>query len=242
MLITAKRLFDGLTDSIVEDPLVEVLDGRIIGVSQRRASMDDPDMVDLGDVTLLPGLIDVHQHLAFDASDDPVSRLLECDDATLLLRMRVAALRALAGGVTTIRDLGDRNYVSLTLRDWFRGGAEVGPEILASGPPITVSRGHCWFLGGEADGRDGIRQAVHDRVGRGVDVIKIMVTGGNMTPTPGAARVAIHDRRTRCRRDLGARGRAADRSSRSRRPGHRRRHGRRRRQHRALHVLHRRRC
>jgi imidazolonepropionase-like amidohydrolase len=55
-------------------------------------------------------LIDVHQHLAFDASDDPVARLLERDDATLLLRMRVAALRALAGGVITIRDLGDRNY------------------------------------------------------------------------------------------------------------------------------------
>jgi imidazolonepropionase-like amidohydrolase len=185
MLITAMRLFDGLSDSIVEDPLIEVLDGQIVGVSQRRASQHEPDLVDLGDVTMLPGLIDVHQHLAFDASDDPVSHLLECDDATLLLRMRLAALRALAGGVTTIRDLGDRNYLSLTLRDWFRGGAEVGPEILASGPPLTVTHGHCWFLGGEADGSDGIRQAVHDRVSRGVDVIKIMVTGGNMTPTIG---------------------------------------------------------
>jgi imidazolonepropionase-like amidohydrolase len=73
----------------------------------------------------------------------------------------------------------------LTLRDWSRSGAEVGPEILASGPPITVIGGHCWFLGGEADGPDGIRQAVHDRVSRGVEVIKIMVTGANMTPTLG---------------------------------------------------------
>lgn len=185
MLITAKRLFDGLADSILEDPLIEVSNGRIVAVSQRRASIDGSDMVDLGDVTLLPGLIDVHQHLAFDASDDPVARLLECDDASLLLRMRMAALRALAGGVTTIRDLGDRNYVSLTLRDWFASGAEVGPEILTAGPPLTVTRGHCWFLGGEADGPDGIRQAVHERASRGVDVIKIMVTGGNMTPTVG---------------------------------------------------------
>ena len=77
MLITAKRLFDGLADSIMEDPLIEVSDGQIVEVTQRRASMDDSDMVDLGDVTLLPGLIDVHQHLAFDASDDPVARLLE---------------------------------------------------------------------------------------------------------------------------------------------------------------------
>jgi imidazolonepropionase-like amidohydrolase len=185
MLITAKRLFDGLADSIVEDPLIEVSDGRIIGVSQRRTPIDGSNLVDLGDVTLLPGLIDIHQHLAFDASDDPVARLLECDDATLLLRMRMAALQALAGGVTTIRDLGDRNYVSLTLRDWFRRGPEVGPEILASGPPITVTGGHCWFLGGEADGPDALRQAVHDRVSRGVDVIKIMVTGGYMTANFG---------------------------------------------------------
>jgi len=185
MLIAAKRLFDGVADSILEDPLIEISDGRIVGVSQRRTRTDAADVVDLGDVTLLPGLIDVHQHLAFDASDDPVARLLDCDDATLLLRMRVAALRALAGGVTTIRDLGDRNYVSLTLRDWFRGGMEVGPEIVTSGPPLTVTRGHCWFLGGEADGPDGIRRAIQDRASRGVDVIKIMVTGGNMTPTVG---------------------------------------------------------
>jgi imidazolonepropionase-like amidohydrolase len=185
VLITAARLFDGRADSILEDPLIEVSDGRIVDVRQRRASTDRSAMVDLGDATLLPGLIDVHQHLAFDASEDPVGHLIADDDATLLLRMRVAALRALAGGVTTIRDLGDRNYVSLTLREWFRAGAEVGPEILASGPPITVTGGHCWFLGGETDGVQGVQGAVRERVERGVDVIKIMATGGNMTPTLG---------------------------------------------------------
>jgi len=185
MFITAKRLFDGRTDSLVEDPLIEVSGGQIVAVTQRTAATRDEDVVDLGDTTLLPGLIDTHQHLAFDASDDPVTHLLGDDDATLLLRMRVAALRALTGGVTTIRDLGDRNYVSLTLRDWFRSGVEVGPEILTAGPPITITKGHCWFLGGEADGEDGVRDAVRDRAARGADVVKIMVTGGNMTPTLG---------------------------------------------------------
>ena len=134
---------------------------------------------------MLPGLIDVHQHLAFDASTDPVAQLDADDDGALLLRMRLAAQRALAVGITTIRDLGDRNYLSLTLRDWFLGGNEVGPRIVASGPPITTPRGHCWFLGGEADGADGVRQAVRERVARGVDVIKVMASGGNMTPTVG---------------------------------------------------------
>ena len=134
MLITAARLFDGRGDSIVNDPLIAVEDGRIVGVTSRSASLvDSPDLLDLGGVTVLPGLIDVHQHLAFDASADPVTRLADVDDATLLLRMRVAAMRALAGGVTTIRDLGDRNYVSLTLRDWFRSGRRSARQSLRRG-------------------------------------------------------------------------------------------------------------
>jgi imidazolonepropionase-like amidohydrolase len=185
VFITARRLFDGRMPQVLADPVIEVAEGRIVGVRSAGTPVSGPDVLDLGDATLLPGLIDVHQHLAFDASSDPVAHLQSDDDATVLLKMRLAARRALAAGITTIRDLGDRNYLSLTLRDWFRGGAEVGPRIIASGPPITVTGGHCWFLGGEADGAGGVRQAVRDRVTRGADVIKIMVTGGNMTPTLG---------------------------------------------------------
>ena len=185
MFLTARRLFDGRTPEVFSNWVVEIDDGRILDVGPLRASLPESDLVDLGDVTLLPGLIDVHQHLAFDASDEPVTHLEADDDAMLLLRMRQAAQRALAAGITTIRDLGDRSYLSLTLRDRFRNGQEIGPRIVASGPPLTVTGGHCWFLGGEADGVDGIRQAVRDRVARGGDVIKIMATGGNMTPTLG---------------------------------------------------------
>ena len=188
MLFRADRLFDGRTPYVFRDWAVEVGDGRIldVGPDPRAASGPDAgDVVDLGDVTLLPGLIDAHQHLVFDASDDPVAHLQAQDDAAVLQWMRCAAQRALAVGITTIRDLGDRNYLSLTLRDLFRDGHEVGPRILAAGPPLTVSGGHCWFLGGVADGEDGVRRAVRERVTHGVDVIKIMATGGNMTPTLG---------------------------------------------------------
>jgi imidazolonepropionase-like amidohydrolase len=185
MFLTARRLFDGRTPEVFNDWVVEIENGRILDVGALPTSLPESEVVDLGDVTLLPGLIDVHQHLALDASDDPVAHLQAADDATLLLRMRQAAQRALAAGITTIRDLGDRSYLSLTLRDWFRNGDEIGPRIVASGPPLTVTGGHCWFLGGEADGVDGVRRAVRDRVARGVDVIKIMATGGNLTPTLG---------------------------------------------------------
>lgn len=182
MLLTAARVFTACGDDVDVDRVVEVDDGRIIDIRLRRRG-DDGGLVDLGDVTLLPGLIDAHVHLALDASPDPVASLSMDDDATLLLKMRLAAQRALAVGVTTVRDLGDRNYLALTLRNWFAGGGEVGPRILASGPPITTVRGHCWFLGGEADGIEGVRQAVRERAARGVDVVKLMASGGNLTPT-----------------------------------------------------------
>ena len=183
MLLTARRLFDGRTPEVLHDRVVEIADGRIRDVVPR--SRVASDVVDLGDVTLLPGLVDPHQHLVFDASEDPVARLQAEDDAALLRRMRLAAQRALAVGITTIRDLGDRGYLALTLRKELGGGPEVGPRILAAGPPITVPNGHCWFLGGVAEGEEGIRRAVRERAARGVDVVKVMATGGNLTPTLG---------------------------------------------------------
>ncbi len=102
------------------------------------------------------------------------------DESALLSRAADNARRALRAGITTVRDLGDRGYVALALRD--AAGTEPVPEVLAAGPPITRTRGHCWFLGGEADGTAGVRAAVGERVERGVDVIKVMATGGMLTP------------------------------------------------------------
>ncbi|NUR92928.1 MAG: amidohydrolase family protein [Nonomuraea sp.] len=165
--IRARRLFDGV--ETYHDRTVIVEDGRIAAVGPGIAPT-----VDLGDVTLLPGLIDCHVHLAFDAGPDPIGAL---ERPGLAGRMREAARRHLAAGETTVRDLGDRDYLALGLDL----GTD-GPEILAAGPPITPPKGHCWFLGGEAEGEHEVREAVRTRAERGVHVIKMMVTGGEMTP------------------------------------------------------------
>ena len=75
MFITARRLFDGRSPEVMINPVVEVADGRIVGVRPGSSTISGAEIVDLGDATLLPGLIDVHQHLAFDASNDPVAHL-----------------------------------------------------------------------------------------------------------------------------------------------------------------------
>lgn len=183
MLLTARRLFTSVTPVPLFDQVLEIdTRGRIVSIRPRNQIGASVELVDFGDATLLPGLIDIHQHLCFDASVDPVPQVRADNDETLLARMRRAARRALSAGITTIRDLGDRNYSSLALRDLIDTGAEVGPRILAAGPPITTPNGHCWFLGGEVEPGD-VARAVRERVDRGVDVIKIMASGGNMTPT-----------------------------------------------------------
>jgi len=171
------RLFDGIRPWPGPGPVVLVEGEKIVTVLDEGDPPVDADVVEFAGATLLPGLVDTHVHLAFDASADPVTALAGRDDAGALVAMAAAARTALAGGVTTVRDLGDRNYLSLGLR-----GRPDLPTIVAAGPPITTPLGHCHFLGGQtADSADAVRQAVRDRVERGCDVIKVMSSGGTMT-------------------------------------------------------------
>lgn len=182
LVIRGARLFDGLA-ARPGRPTVFVEDGRISDVDLTGAQPPiHATVVDLGGVTLVPGMVDAHVHLCFDPDTDPVQQMLNGDDATVLDRMRRNARRALRAGITTVRDLGDRGYLAVSLRDLGPAGAEPLPEILAAGPPITPTGGHCWFLGGQADGVEGVTRAVAERVEQQVDVVKIMATGGMLTP------------------------------------------------------------
>jgi imidazolonepropionase-like amidohydrolase len=205
--IRAAALFDGVGERLIRDPLVVVRDGRVadVGVGPRAPVPPDAELVELPGATLLPGLVDTHVHLAFDAGPDPVGALAARDDEAVLAAMVDAARAQVRAGVTTVRDLGDRGYLSLRLRDGAVPGGPL-PTILAAGPPITTPGGHCHFLGGEAEGVDGVRVAVREHVERGVDVIKVIAGGGQLTPgslahepqfTPEEVR-AIVDEAHRC--------------------------------------------
>src|SRR5579859_2158929 len=143
-VLRAAWLFDGTGPALMPEPAV-VIDGeRIVAVTSGSGALPDgADVVELAGATLLPGLIDTHVHLAFDASTDPVGALSRRSDPEVIESMTEAGRHALRGGVTTVRDLGDRDYLSLGLR----GRADL-PTIVAAGPPITTPRGHCYFLGG----------------------------------------------------------------------------------------------
>ena len=180
-VLRASWLFDGTSDALMANPTVVFDRGTITTVATSLPVPEDADVIDLGGATLLPGLVDGHVHLAFDASEDPVAHLADRDDAAAFAAMASAARRAARGGVTTVRDLGDRGYLSLGLRDAAAIDRSL-PTIVAAGPPITTPGGHCHYLGGAALGVDGVRAAVREHAERGADVIKIMASGGNLTP------------------------------------------------------------
>jgi imidazolonepropionase-like amidohydrolase len=177
-MLRAAWLFDGASATLIPDPAVVIDGGTIAGVGEVPA---DAEVVDLPGATILPGLVDSHVHLAFDSSGDPVGHLVERDDAEAFVTMTRAARLAARGGVTTVRDLGDRGYLALSLREAARSDRSL-PTVVASGPPITTPGGHCHYLGGTTTGVDGVRAAVREHAERGVDVIKIMASGGGLTP------------------------------------------------------------
>ena len=185
LLLSAGQVLTGPAGARVADGAVLLRDDEIVAVgpaAEVRAKAD-PGTRELAfpGGTVLPGLIDCHVHLAFDASAKPVEALQESDEFSLLLGMTGRAQQLLDSGVTTARDLGDRDGLAVHLRDAIAAGALTGPRILSATAPLTLRGGHCWFMGGEVDDEDEIRTMVRRNARNGADLIKVMATGGGMT-------------------------------------------------------------
>jgi imidazolonepropionase-like amidohydrolase len=178
--IRGTRLFDG--ERLNDGPVLVLVDhGRITDVDFTGAAPPaGAAFVDLGDVTLMPGFVDAHTHLVWDPNGQPEALATTPDDV-LLDRARQHARQALHAGVTTVRDLGDRNFVTVTVSNECRADPSAGADILTAGPAITRTDGHCWYLGSVADTSKDLAEAVKLRSERGTHWVKIMATGGFLT-------------------------------------------------------------
>ena len=195
VVLKAARLFDGRGEATVKDGMVIVSGGKIQAVGSGLAVPAGAKVIDLGDATLLPGLIDSHTHLSSEASDnwleDTVSGLRQTV-AESAIRATDNARRTLMAGFTTVRDVGSGEYVDVGLRNSIQGGVIAGPRMLVSVHALGARGGHCDNGGfpyerfgkepgieeGIASGADQFRDAVRFQVKYGADVIKVCATGG----------------------------------------------------------------
>ena len=179
-------LFDGR--SVKRKAGVLVSEGRIgwVGPHARAPrAVRDADQIEGRGKTLTPGLIDCHVHLCFDGSADFAgeAREMTTDAAATVKAVRNAA-RTLDHGVTTVRDMGGRGDSVIQVARGVERGLLAGPRILAAGRALTITGGHGHQIGfaREVDGPDGLRRAVREEIRGGATAIKLVATGGVLTP------------------------------------------------------------
>ena len=181
-VLTAPRVITG--DQTVTDGAVVIGDQSLDWVGPAEALPAEYAALvrtDYPESTIMPGLIDSHVHLGFDGGPNPAARMRSESDEQQLVLMLHSARDLLGVGVTTARDLGARAYLDVVVRDAIAAGLARGPRMVVATRPITVTGGHCWFMGGEADSDDELRRMVRTHHKHGADLIKVMSTGGFMT-------------------------------------------------------------
>lgn len=213
--ILAGRLFDATNESVRENQVV-VIEGERIKTVAAAASVKIPagaTVVDLSKATVLPGLIDCHTHLGSrsDRYDEIYDfKMTPFDSAFSGV---VNARKTLEAGFTTVRDVGSLPFLAVDLRNAINEGYVPGPRIVASGPGISITGGHGDLNNyspqtrvtmfpeerdyGIADGADQLRQTIRAQAKYGVDVIKILATGGVLSKgdKPGAPQYTLEELR-----------------------------------------------
>ena len=160
--------------------------------------------IDLPDATLLPGLIDMHTHLTFELSSLSYEGL-KISTAREALHGARNARRTLEAGFTTVRNVGAKDYADIALRDAINDGDVIGPRMVASGPALGITGGHCdenllppafhFFGEGVADGVEAAQHKVREVIKYGADVIKICATGGVLSKgdDPNASQFTLEE-------------------------------------------------
>jgi imidazolonepropionase-like amidohydrolase len=187
---TDARLVDGTGAEPVEDAAVVVADGDVVAAGPaEHVALEDARTVPVGGKTVMPGLIDAHLHLTLPETLPFHLEWADMSPAEHALRAADAARRCVEAGFTTVRDVGAASYIDVDVRDAVARGDLPGPRVVATGPGICQTGGHGnyeppWLtlpagsISEPADGTDGVRVAVRERLERHVDNVKTFLTGG----------------------------------------------------------------
>jgi imidazolonepropionase-like amidohydrolase len=205
-VIHAGHVLDVRTGELRTNQAIVIENEKIVRIapsSEITAAAGDTT-IDLPDATVLPGLIDMHTHLTFDLNSLGYQGL-SISTAREALHGARNARRTLEAGFTTVRNLGAKDYADIALRDAINDGDVIGPRIVASGPALGITGGHCdenllppafHFQGdGVADGIEGVQHKVREVIKYGADVIKICATGGVLSKgdDPNASQYTLEE-------------------------------------------------
>lgn len=183
---------------ILEHATVLVEGERIVKVEEGNVPVpDDAHKIPLAGRTLLPGFIDCHVHLCLDGSPDPMSASLAEPMTITALRAANFARQTVMAGVTSVRDMGGKDGIDIGLKQAIESGLVPGPRMLVSGRLLCMTGGHGWQMGQEADGPDEMRKAARAQIKAGADIVKLMATGGVLTPAvePGSEQLTEEELR-----------------------------------------------
>lgn len=188
-LLRADRMLDVDTGEVLGPVSMLISDGKIEAMNPGSTPSGVTEL-DLGDVTLLPGLMDMHTHITGDLEGDWVHRGVKETTADAALRGVRNARKTLMAGFTTIRNLGAGGFADISLKKAIAQGFFPGPRIVGAGHSLGITGGHCDVTGykpglmendyraGIADGRDEVLKAVRYQIKHGAGVIKACVTAG----------------------------------------------------------------
>jgi imidazolonepropionase-like amidohydrolase len=186
-VIHAGNVLDVRTGKMLADQTIVVEKGRIVSVGPAgNSDGQNATVIDLSDKTILPGLIDAHTHLTMNPSFG-YSMLAISGPRHALIGAHNAKI-TLEAGFTTVRNVGDFDYADVALRDAIDDGDVPGPRMLVSGPPLSITGGHCdndllpyeyhATYPGVADGVENVQRKTREVIKYGADLIKICATGG----------------------------------------------------------------
>jgi len=185
--VKAAHMVDVRNGALIDDAVILISGERITAAGSKLAIPANATIIDLGNKTLLPGLIDAHTHIT-GSPEDAGYGIIAKSIPRITLNGAKNALVTLRAGFTTIRDVGSDGYTDIGLRDAINDGDVPGPRIAASGPPLGITGGHCDDTMhapqynatslGVADGVDEALKVTRRNIKYGADVIKICATGG----------------------------------------------------------------
>lgn len=182
LIIKNCNLINGVNDDVIENSYIIIEENSISEIGQGTVKTTSTDQVIDGEGKyVIPGLIDAHVHLVWDGSPDPMPIIEPMENDEVTLRAYKHSLDYLKLGITTVRDVGSPDRTVLHTRNAINSKLLKGPTIISAGTSISMTGGHVYSLGREADGVDGVRTAARTILKEGADLIKVMATGGIYT-------------------------------------------------------------